>query len=77
MKRTSFWLFVTVLTFALGVAAVFIWLNFQHSLVKPVQLDSTAESKNDIAPENPKKIDLERNRRLWQESKVRIYFNAN
>ena len=75
MKRTSFWLFLTVLTFALGVASVFVWINYHRSPAQTVQLDSSVESKTEIEVETPPTAESElvRNRRLWQESKIESY----
>jgi len=71
MKRTSFWLFVTVLTFALGVASVFVWINYHRSPAQTVQLDSKTEIEVDTPP--TAESELARNRRLWQESKIVSY----
>ncbi len=72
MKRTGFWLFVTVLTFALGVASVFVWINYHRPPAQTVQLDSTVESKTEIEVKPPPtaKSELVKNRWLWKASKI-------
>jgi Family of unknown function (DUF6174) len=75
MKRISFWLFATVLTFVLGVAAAFVWFNYQHSKIETVQSKLFVEAKPDIASEKRKAdiSELARNRQLWKEQNIVNY----
>lgn len=75
MKRISFPLFVISLTFALGVGAVLVWLNYKQLPAKTVESNAIAESNSDTTPAKPKTAESELavNRQLWQESKITSY----
>jgi hypothetical protein len=75
MKRTGFVFFVTALTFALGVAAVIVWLKYQRPTIETVQADLPVESKPDKAAEKRKAdiSELAKNRQLWKEQNIVNY----
>jgi hypothetical protein len=75
MTHTIFRSFITVLTFAFGVAAVFVYFNYRSAPVETIQSDSSVEQKNIKSSEKQKIIDseLERNRQIWQNRKIADY----
>jgi hypothetical protein len=71
MKRLSFRLLATILTFILGVFVVFVWINYRQSPVQISQPDSSVGSNPEPEAETPKtnSSELASNRRLWEKNK--------
>ncbi len=53
MRRAIFWLFVTIVTFALGIATAFLWIKYCDSTIRKSKAVALSIEKTDAPPEMP------------------------